>query len=552
MNRRKFLTAFLNGDRESVPLSAATTSIAPWQPNDTNPWDRHAAKHLFHRLGIAASKKWLDRALSMSPHEYVDQLLDDALSNQMLPEPPFGWEDWLTVPPYAGTDPKMYAREDDVYHRAKFDMTIHWSNMMADEKLMFRERLVLFWSNHFVVQEQKVYHPQQVYHYLTYLRKHGWGNFLQMVKDMSIQPAMLVYLDGVWSEKDKLNENYARELMELFTMGINDRYGNPNYTQQDVRDLALALTGWRFQYGEPPPNVLPPYFAWYYFDFENKTSPWGVEKKLYGLLAAKKLGLFPTLDDLIEADVIDAMFEARSDEIAWHICKKLYTFFVHRDASSATSEAVIEQLSERFKIDWELKPIIETLLRSEHFFDPVFRGSIVKAPHDFMFSCMNNLDLYINESRCGTLAWQGKIMNQWLLNPVNVKGWPGHRTWLTSGTLVIRMEFLTAILQGNGVESHYVNAHNGQGFDWVTWRDAEVASWTSQFPSYAKDIEGFVSEISQLFFAIEPTNDQLNEIIDRQISFPRYEWPAIPDDQRIPIVKRLVLALMMLPEYQIS
>jgi uncharacterized protein (DUF1800 family) len=552
MDRRHFLASLVGGSHEANPLSAATTSLEPWQPTAANPWDRHAAKHLFHRLGIAASKEWLERALSMDPQEYINALLDDALTNELLPEPPIGWEDWLTVPPYAGSDPKVFEHEDDVYHRAKIDMTIHWSNMMADEKLMFRERLVLFWSNHFVVQEQKVYHPQQVYHYLTYLRKNGWSNFKQMVKDISIQPAMLVYLDGVWSEKDKLNENYARELMELFTMGITDRYGNPNYTQKDVRDLALALTGWRFQYGEPPPNVLPPYFAWYYFDFDTKTSPWGVEEKLYGLPSAKKLGLFPTLDEKIEADVIDAMFAARRDQIAWHICKKLYTFFVHRNASSVASEAVIEQLAERFKLDWELKPVIELLIRSEHFFDQVVRGGIVKSPYDFMFSCMNHLNLPVNESRCGTLAWEGKIMNQWLINPVNVKGWPGHRTWLTSGTLIIRLEFLTAILQGNGVESHYVNAHDGLGYEWIVWTDQEVTAWASQFKFYAKDIEGFVNELSQLFFAIEPTSEQLNEIIDRTISFPRYEWPTIPHEQRVPIIKRLVLALMMLPEYQIN
>ena len=540
MNRRDFFTSVLSGKRRT---NAVTTSLERWQPSEQNPWDRDAALHFFHRLGMPPSKEWLEDALEKGPQQCLDEMFDDRLVGERMPEPPGDWELWLHVPPYRGSDHKEYSNEEGVYQVAKVDIRHQWAVLMSKRDLMFREKLMLFWSNHFVIQEQKIYHTQQVYRFLTYLRKNVWGNFKQMVKDISIQPAMLVFLDGIWSEKDKLNENYARELMELFTMGITDRDGKPNYTQQDVRAVALALTGWRFRYESPPPDVMQEYMAWYYFDYETKTSPWGAPPKIYGLLASN--------DPKIEADVLETMFELRADAIAWHICKKLYNHFVHRDTDAADAQAVIEQLAERFKQDWELKPVLEMLLRSEHFFHPEFRGADIKSPHDMMIGSMVQLGVELTLSAAGTMAWRGIEMNQWLMDPVNVKGWPGHRAWLTSGTLQHRMYFLTRFVSGIGVESHYINPRTGFGYEWIEWKSPQVLAWGSQFESYTKDIAAFMREVSALIFIIQPEDSQLEHIIDKTISFPRYEWPALSDDERVILTRKLVIALLSLPEYQI-
>lgn len=552
MDRRQFLSQVLSAQKSHSASSPLKLSLAPWQPTAEDPWDTSAVKHLHHRLGVAGSREWIEYALAVGPQEYIDFLTDDALIGPLMPDPPEGWEKWLFVPPYNGPDPKGYLVEDDIYHMAKMDIRNQWASLMSIQKYALREKLTLFWSNHFVIQEQKVYHTQQVYRFLRYLREHVWGNFKQMVKDVTIQPAMLVYLDGVWSEKDKLNENYARELMELFTMGITDRYGNPNYTQEDVRELALALTGWRFRYEAPPPNVLQEYFAWYYFDFEKKTAPWGVEKKLYGLLAAKQLGTFPTLDEQIEADVIDVMFEVRGEQIAWHICKKIYQFFVHRDASGEVQQSVIEELAARFRQDWELKPVIEMLIRSEHFFDRALHGAIVKSPHDMMVGAMVQLRAPLTQSAGGTMAWQGVEMNQWLLDPVNVKGWQGHRTWLTSATLEKRITFLRKFITGPGVESHYIDAHTGAGYEWIYWREEHAVAWAAQFPGWRKDAQQFINEVAETIFAIAPGDEQLEDILSRTINFPRYEWPQLSDPERLILTRKLVFALLLLPEYQLS
>lgn len=540
MDRRQFLSVLTS----SKPIAAsADPSLDRWIPTDQNPWDRSAVKHLCHRLGIPASKQWIDYALSMGPHEYIDLLMHESLVHELLPDPPEGWELWLTVPPYNGTDPKVYEHQDDIYHMAKMDIRNQWAQLMAIQQPMFREKMALFWSNHFVIQEQKVFHTQQVHRYLAYLRKNVWGNFKQMVHDITIQPAMLVYLDNVWNEKDKLNENYARELMELFTMGITDKFGNPNYTQQDVRDVALAITGWRFRYESPAPNVLEEYFAWYYFDYDTKTRPWGTEPKIYGLKASH--------DPKVEADIIDTMFEVRGHQIAWHMCKKFYEHFIHRDSSGEVQHAIIDQMAARFMQDWEVKPVLEMLLRSKHFFDPILRGSIVKSPHEFMLGAMNQLGVGVTQSRGGTLAWQGVEMNQWLLDPVNVKGWPGHRTWLTSGTLSKRVDFLNRFIVGDGVESHYIDAHTGNGYEWIHWSNEEVIAHASRYPSNRTDIAAFMRELSETFYAIELQPEQIEEILVRIVTFPRYEWPSLTDEQRVPILRRLTLALMLQPEYQI-
>src|SRR5688500_17276898 len=120
---------------------------------------------------------------------------------------------------------------------------------------------------------------------------------------------MVVYLDGVWNEKENLNENCEREDIEHCTMGAVDRHDSRKDTQQDDRHLALALTGWKYGADFPPPEVVHEYFAYIYFDFKTQTSPWGVEPKIYGL--------FSSGNPDIEGDVLEAMFSVRTEQIAW-------------------------------------------------------------------------------------------------------------------------------------------------------------------------------------------------------------------------------------------
>jgi len=547
MNRREFLSLFDTEKQLSLLSQAASLpasgTLQQWIPSFQNPWNASAAKHLYHRLGIAPSYQWLTDALQRDPSQIIDELFADEVVNELMPDPPAGWEEWLIVPPYLGDDHTKHEHEDDVYHTAKMDIRCLWTRLLTLEKIFFREKLLLFWTNHFVIQEQKVYHTQQIYHYFDYLRKNVWGNFKGIVKRVTIEPAMLVFLDGVWSEKDALNENYARELMELFTMGRVDKHGNPNYTQEDVRAVALAVTGWRFRYEEPGPNVVPPYFAWYYFDYETRNQPFGAPPKVYGLLSSN--------DPKIEADIIDAMFEYRGEQIAWFICTKLYKFFVHNNSDSPQAIAIIEELAADFQKDWELKPILMKLLKSEHFFDLTFRGSNIKSPYEFMLGMARQLNIEVTQSRGGTLAYKGVEQNQWLMDPVNVKGWPGYRTWLTGATLAKRNEYISQLIGGEGIKSFYINGHDGFWYEMMLWPDDTVLTWAKQFSDYEGVYFDFLVQISELLFAIEPSEEQLLDISKRTIGSYQNDWAQLPKEQKMPIIRKAVLLLLMLPEYHI-
>jgi uncharacterized protein (DUF1800 family) len=533
MDRRELFSSIINSGRKHS-ISAADPSLERWQPDASNPWDRSAAKHLFHRLGIPANKQWIDDAVARDPQVLLDELFDDRLLNDLLPGPPEGAEKWLEVTPYQGNDPSTRILEQDTYKLAMQQIRYHFTTLMTERSNLLREKLTLFWSNHFAVTEEKNYFPQGVYQIYEIYRKHAWGNFKELVKQVTINPAMLVFLDNVWNEKDMLNENYARELMELFTMGLFAPDGTENYTQEDVRDVANALCGWRFKFYEPAP-VLPPYFAWYYFDYVTKRTPLGAPPKIYGLAASK--------DPEIDADIIDTIFEQRAESIANFISQKLYKHFVHRDASTSPAQQVIKQMAALFKQDWEIKPMLELLLRSRHFFDIAFRGAIIKSPYDFMLGAINHCGIQMDQFRAGALWWRGWEMGQFLLNPVNVKGWPGHRTWMTSGTLVKRVEFVNDLITRGEVANDWA---------WILWWEDDVVGWAKQFEWYQEDFRSLAKEIADILFAIDLTEEALASVIDQVQDFPSYEWGAMPQGVRVPVIRRLLYKLMLLPEYQLS
>lgn len=554
MDRRKFLSSLISTEKgkfEAKP--ASNTSLAPWQPTKDNPWDISAVNHIYHRLGFGCSYDEVQAALQLTPSELINSLMDEHLVTDGMPSPPPGWEEWLIVPPYLGPDHDPHQHEEDGYYTAKQDIRVQWTMMMTEPKIQLREKLTLFWHNHFVIEEDFIYHPQPFFRYLEYLRKHSWGYFKQMVKDITINPSMLVYLSAIWSSIDQLNENYGRELMELFTMGRTDRYGKENYSQEDVRSVALALAGWRFKFEEPAPNVLPPYFANYYFDFDTKTTPFGAPPKVYGLDTAKKYALFEVSLDKIEADIIELIFEKKAAQIAWHISKKIYRNFVYDNAESAEAENVIEQLA-KILLDnnWELKPALQTLFQSEHFFDLNFRGSAIKSPYEYMCGIFRALNIGITPYMTGSLWEYGVDINQWLGNPPNVKGWPGYRTWLNSSTLPKRNNtFARALIVNGELPGQLINPHNGFFYDSIPFTDSGITAWAQQYPDYSGDLTQFAKQIAEHLCAIMPNESTVQHIVSSSGIVHTYEWASLSDSEKILPLRKMLFTVVDLPHFQI-
>ena len=297
--------------------------------------------------------------------------------------------------------PAWYTQRDGGPYESLGQLKTYWLDAMRTEPFM--GKLTLFWHHHFATERSKYKVPYYAYHYYYVLRKHALGNFKTFVYEMGLAPAMLRYLDGDANRVGRPNENYARELLELFTMGSAGPDGSPNYTETDVGEIARALTGWR---------IADDHRA----VFDEKRHDSGV-KEILG-----QRGLFG-----YDA-VIDILFEERAEEIAHFICRKLCCFFIQPVPDETFVSALAEEMVDH---QFEMTPVLERLFTSAHFFDEAHRAARIKSPIELVVGWMRELGVRPEEAHYA--YWRhvhyhlGRSnMSQILLEPPNVGGWPGY------------------------------------------------------------------------------------------------------------------------------
>jgi len=267
-------------------LNCNISSLTPYVPSSNMPWNVKRIQHLFRRLGFGANPVKISQALSLQPDALIDQLLNEAINLPTSPAP--FWANW-TISKY--TDPNEYIAQN-------IEWTVQWSKEMLTQGV--REKMALFWHNHFVTELDKYRCPSWQYEYHKILQGYAFGNFKDFVKAIGRTPAMLVYLNGVQNTRFEPNENYARELYELFTLGRDN-----GYTQQDIQETARALTGWN-GFTE---LCAPITFVNAFFD--------NGQKSIFGRTGNWN---YDTLHDVL--------FEQRANQIATFVCTKIYRAFV--------------------------------------------------------------------------------------------------------------------------------------------------------------------------------------------------------------------------------
>jgi len=237
------------------------------------------------------------------------------------------------------------------------------------------------------------------------LQTYSFGNFKNFVYDIGVTPGMLIYLNGELINKYEPNENYARELFELFTLGRD-----VGYVQEDIVQAARALTGWQVQ------NCNRTRFEATLFDSGEKT-------------------IFGKTEDFTYGTLIDHLFESQGALIANFICKKLYVEFI----SDEIDEAIVAGLAQTFlDNDFELAPVYRQLFKSEHFFDDKNVGVKVKSPYQLIIGLLSEYNADANYELGENIYWISNSIGQNLLNPPDVAGWQGNRTWVDSSTMAIR------------------------------------------------------------------------------------------------------------------
>jgi uncharacterized protein (DUF1800 family) len=278
------------------------------------------------------------------------------------------------------------------------DLNSIWMSKMVNSSAQLREKMAFFWHGHFACRNLNVLYQQQL---LNIIRQHALGNFGTMLKAVSRSAAMLNFLNNQQNRKDHPNENFAREVMELFTIGRG------NYSESDVKEAARAFTGWTANFqGEFV-------FRRFQHDFGSKTV----------------LGRSGNFEG---EEVLNILLEEKKTAV--YITTKLYRFLVNEIPDAKH----IQWLSDRFyKNGYEIGPLLEDIFTSDWFFESKHIGTRIKSPIELLAGIRRLLPMQIEEASGQLLLQRG--LGQVLFYPPNVAGWPGGKTWIDSSSLMLRM-----------------------------------------------------------------------------------------------------------------
>lgn len=389
-----------------ITSSCNDSTLTPYVPSGVNPWNTTKIKHLYRRLGFGASQDKIDAALSQTPDEFIDSLVDNATSLPTTPTPFWGLytvNDFADMP----TENPLFINQ----------WRLQTGNDLLNEDL--RGRLTFFWMNHFVTELEAYNYAPYMFQYYNTLQTLSIGNYKTLVQQIGINSTMLYYLNGFQNTNTEPNENYARELYELFTLGE----GN-GYTQEDIVNTAQALTGYN-HWLEPGAKI--------YFD----ESTWvDGDKTIFGQTGNWKYD-----------DVIDILFQERATNIATHICTKLYQYFVSQEIDPLIEQNVIGPLAQTLiDHDFELAPMLKQLFKSEHFFDERALGVIIKSPFDVIFNFINESEFYYSGIMYAFIYYTG-LFGQIIFDPLDVSGWQRDEQWINTATLTGRWEFFDLYIE---------------------------------------------------------------------------------------------------------
>ncbi|WP_420349191.1 DUF1800 domain-containing protein [Pelagibius sp.] len=450
---------------------AAVIVLAALLPASASALSRDEARHLLVRSGFAAEPETIDALLPLSRETAIDRILGATVPEAATPAP--GWTaDW--------TPPRMkdLTREEKQalrrhLRKQALELKAWWFEEMAVTASPLTEVMTLFWHNHFTSGLRKVKAPVLMYRQNRLLRQEALGNFGRLLRAVARDPAMLVYLDGARNRKQAPNENFARELFELFTLGEG------HYQEADIKDAARAFTGWSVDRKDAS------------FTFRQRWHDDGMKS----VLGAQ--------GRLNGDDVITVLLD--HPRTAVFIVEKLWRQFISEDPDPQE----VERLAAVFReADYEIKPLLAALFASDPFWAPENRGRLIKSPVEFLVGTVRLFDLPVE--RYEDLVRLSGRLGQNLFDPPNVKGWPGGTAWITASSLVDRQSLLERITGGGkatatpaGMQS---SANRGE-----TRRARMFDTWVADLPEAWRRADA----VTMLLLPIAPVD---SEILDRYAS----------------------------------
>jgi len=467
--------AKLAGSASGKPLETESNDLTPY----SGPWGDTQLRHLLRRsmFGVPPAQFATAKALG-GMNAVVDKLLaaSDTTKVPLPPEPNAYMHDYL-IP--SRTDQTVNMNHQRLDSMREQQLINWWFDLMVQEDLSIREKMTLFWTNHFVTGYQAVQATGFMYTYLNTCRANALGNFKTFAQTIAQDPAMIVYLNSnqnyVIGKTSHINENFARELMELFTLGILDphsgttHYNQPNYTEADIQNSARALTGWQpsiyYMSGSVTTPTAP--FIGVLWDGTGNTKAWHDTGTKTFLSQTGNFGL---------SDIINIIFEQGTPAgytPAFFICQELYQNFVYNTLNLSADQLSVIDAMARLMVqnNFDITPVMRALLSSAHFYDVNVIGAQLKSPAEYMGSLVREfaltypafetsdplktgvdgtgVDIYADPNPTLSLITSGIMgasQGQQLLDPPNVKGWPGGHNWVSTGTFQQRENYSYAII----------------------------------------------------------------------------------------------------------
>jgi uncharacterized protein (DUF1800 family) len=383
------------------------------------------ARHLLNRTSFSANPDAINAFARLTREQAVDQLLAWTAHKVGTPAP--AWSNSFESPRRLrgmSEEQRKLAQREQLEKGA--ELRAWWMTEMLTTPSPLTEKMVLFWHNHFVSSLQKVRSPVLMYRQNVLLRKHALGYFGDLLHAVARDPAMVIYLDNASNRKGQPNENFAREVMELFTLGEG------NYGENDIREVARAFTGW---------------------SLDLDTGEFVVRPQIHDYGVKTVLGRDGNFDGDEVLDILLAQ-----PQTAEFIVAKMWREFV----SPSPAPAEVKRIARMFRDNrYNIKVALRALLTADAFYAPENRAVLVKSPVDLIVGTLRQFRFETGE----LLPFLGvaRRLGQDLFAPPNVKGWPGGDAWINSATLLQRKQLLERLFRGQ--EMRRAVAMNRDGGD---------------------------------------------------------------------------------------
>lgn len=455
--------------------------------------------HLYWRVGFGITNNELDKVRSKSKSKIIENLFSKSkkIKPLELDLSEFSLLKNKSRKELNNEFPEKEIRELRRKSQKKVkDLNYAWIDRLSDEDASLREKMVLFWANVFVCRDNNIFHIQQ---YNNILREYALGDFKAFVKAIAKTASMSKYLNNRQNVKKRPNENFARELMELFTLGIG------NYTEQDIKEAARAFTGWSFENNG---------------DFKLRKKQHDFGKKTF----LGKTGNFNG------EDIIDIILEQR--QCARFICAKIYTYFVN----PVINEKYLEEITTVFYKEYDILKLMSHIFNSRWFYNDENIGVKIKSPLELLVGIRKIVPITFHNKK--RIFYLQKMMGQVLLYPKNVSGWKGNKSWIDSNTLMFRMK-LASVLLNNSV----INLEEKGDFEDSFEKYYKTTKKKYQYIKTTKNWEDFKNQYGSL------TSKELRDLLI--ISKLDKDTEILLNKLDVKSNKDYCVQLMSIPEYQL-